>query len=163
MVKATKAQPDDDLVRGLHILTRVALVLAPICQEEGLTLSQYRHLFLIAEEPRRAGALAVAFEVSKPMVAQAIGALEPMGLVVRKPVPTDGRGVEIHITRRGRSLLARVERSLLATLYELAGEAAANRLLRDALAFQGRLDTSLQLHVEGRDDPLLRSRGVQEA
>src|SRR6266542_5188962 len=66
-----------EIRQGLHVLTRVALTLAPICQAEGLTLSQYRHLFLIAEEPRRAGALAVAFEVSRPMVAQSIGALEP--------------------------------------------------------------------------------------
>src|SRR5437762_3039448 len=84
-VAKPKGEQPADLLQGLHILTRVALTLGPICQQEGLTLSQYRHLFLIAEEPRRAGALAVAFEVSKPMVAQSIGALEPMGLVIRKP------------------------------------------------------------------------------
>ena len=156
MAKTREAQPDD-LVQGLHVLTRIALTFGPICLEEGLTVSQYRYLFLIAEEPLRAGALAAAFEVSKPMVAQSIGALEPMGLVIRKPVPGDRRGVEIHITRKGRALLARVERALLQLLHELAGVEAADRLLRDTLAFQGRLDKSLQLHAEGEIDPILHN------
>ena len=93
--------------RGLHILTRVALTLAPICESKNLTLSQYRHLFLIAEAPRRAGALAKAFEVSRPMVAMSIRALEDRGLVARRPVPDDGRGVEIHITASGSKILER--------------------------------------------------------
>ncbi len=142
-------QRSSDIRQGLHILTRVALTLAPICKAERLTLSQYRHLFLIAEEPRRAGALAEAFEVTRPMVAMSIRALESDGLVRRKPVPGDARGAEIHITRKGRALLARVERVLLGHLYELAGEDAAERLLHDALAFQAGLDEVLLRESEG--------------
>jgi DNA-binding MarR family transcriptional regulator len=126
--------------QGLHILTRVALTLAPICEAKNLTLSQYRHLFLIAEAPRRAAALADAFEVSRPMVAMSIRALEERGLVARKPVPEDGRGVEIHMTAAGRRLLREVERALMDHLYQLAGKDNVERLLEDATAFQAGLE-----------------------
>ena len=135
--------------QGLHILTRVSLTLAPICEAKNLTLSQYRHLFLVAEAPRRAGALAEAFEVSRPMVAMSIRALEDRGLVTRRPVPHDGRGVEIHITAKGRKVLRDVERALLDHLYQLAGRENVTRLLRDAIAFQSGLESLLARETKG--------------
>jgi DNA-binding MarR family transcriptional regulator len=147
-----EAQPEGAEGRreqGLHILTRVALTLAPICESQNLTLSQYRHLFLIAEAPRRAGALAVAFEVSRPMVAMSIRSLEERKLVRRVPVPEDGRGVEIHITPSGRKLLSDVEQALLDHLYNLAGKENVERLLRDAISFQKGLETLFARETKG--------------
>lgn len=138
------------LNQGLHVLTRVALTLAPVCKAEGLSLSQYRHLFLIAEEPVRASALAEAFEVSRPRIAMSIAALADLGLVRRKVPPDDRRGVTISITPQGRRTLRRVETALLRHLGSLAGPDAVDRLLEDALAFREQLDDRLRVESAGR-------------
>jgi DNA-binding MarR family transcriptional regulator len=139
-----------DRTQGLHVLTRVALTLEPVCKEQGLTLSQYRHLFLIAEEPIRASALADAFEVSRPLVAKSIRSLTEMGLVRRSKVRDDGRGVMLKVTTSGRATLRRVERVLLAHFDALAGADAVDRLLADALTFRDRLDEMLTKEAAGR-------------
>jgi DNA-binding MarR family transcriptional regulator len=138
-----------DRAQGLHVLTRVALTFEPICKEHGLTLMQYRHLFLIAEEPMRASELADAFEVTRPLVAKSIGALTELGLVKRSPVRDDGRGVLLTVTAKGRRTLQRIEQVLLDHLDTLAGPDAVDRLLNDAVTFRGQLDDMLRREAAG--------------
>ena len=130
-------------LEGLHVLARLAVRIAPLCQREDLTLSQYRHLFLIAQEPVRAAKLADALEVSRPMVAMSIRAMEERGLVQRERVPDDGRGVQIRITRTGRATLRRIERTLLDDLFRLAPKDVVEQVLEALLAFRPGIDAEL--------------------
>ena len=139
-----------DRAQGLHVLTRVALTFEPICKEHGLTLMQYRHLFLIAEEPMRASELAAAFEVTRPLIAKSIGELTELGLVKRSPVRDDGRGVLLTATAKGRRTIQRIEHVLLDHLDSIAGPDAVDRLLDDTLAFRTQLDDRFRQEAAGK-------------
>lgn len=77
-----------------------------LLQESGVTLTQYRMLIHIMDAPLRAGDLAEMFGTSRPALTAIIRGLERRGLVERKPVPHDGRGVTVHLTALGRDAIA---------------------------------------------------------
>lgn len=85
------------------VLGRVEQVLRPL----GLTFARYELLMLLAFSRR--GALPVSrasarLQVHPTSVSSAVDRLEAAGLAVRRPNPSDGRGVLVSITEAGRSL-----------------------------------------------------------
>ncbi|HZR50816.1 MAG TPA: MarR family transcriptional regulator [Streptosporangiaceae bacterium] len=85
---------------------------------------------LSRRSPLRLGELTATEQVTQSAVTQLVTRLERDGLVERRPDPSDGRGVRVHITEAGRAVTAarradRVAR-LTAILDQLtAGERAA--------------------------------------
>jgi len=91
----------ESLLDATRTLSRLASTVAALLQESGVTLNQYRILIHIMDAPLRAGDLAEMFGTSRPTLTAIIRGLERRGLVERKPVPDDGRGVTVHLTALG--------------------------------------------------------------
>ena len=81
----------------------------------GLTGAQLSILSVLAfAGPQTLGTLAAAEQVKPPTMSQAVGALETLGLVTRKPL--DRRSIEVSLTRKGRVLLEAGRKRRLARL-----------------------------------------------
>ena len=106
--------------------------------EETLTLSQYALLQGLSERGRaRVVELASAAGVTPPTATRILDALERRGIVERRRVPEDRRGVTITLTPGGRELLAAQhewlrarQESFYAALPAGERDVAANLLLR---------------------------------
>lgn len=73
-----------------------------------LTLAAYRILVQIdGDGDSRVTDLAAEFDVGKPTMSRQVSALEELGLVRRRPDPTDGRGALVSLSAAGRTLLQR--------------------------------------------------------
>jgi DNA-binding MarR family transcriptional regulator len=94
------------LLDATRTLSRLASTVGALLQESGVTLNQYRVLVHIMDAPLRAGDLADLFGTSRPTLTAIIRGLERRGLVERRPVPDDGRGVSVHLTVLGREAVA---------------------------------------------------------
>lgn len=119
----TTARPAPPALHTVRLLSRLASVTAAVCQEEGLTLSQYRMLVNISAAPMRAGDLAVRLGRSRATLTAIVRGLERRGLLERRRVAGDGRGVLIGLTRPGEELLASLDDALKAFLAQLLAEA----------------------------------------
>lgn len=99
----TPAGATDDAGRlrvAIHRLNRLLRQQAPT----GLTLTKLVHLATIEREgPITLGDLASAEQVAPPTVTKVVKELESMGLVERRPDPTDGRVVRVATTKAGRA------------------------------------------------------------
>lgn len=89
----------------------------------GLTHQEFKILKLLHSGPLAHGALCRELLVSSGVMTNRLDKLEQAGLLVRKPDPTDRRGVLLELTASGRERLdqyidlgARRERELLETL-----------------------------------------------
>jgi DNA-binding MarR family transcriptional regulator len=131
---------DKELTDGIRVLARLALVADRLCADVGVTLVQYRMLFVIAEQPQRAGLLADRLAVSRPTLTAAAHALVDRGLVTREPVVGDGRGVQLRLTAEGAAALRRVEDGLVEVLTCGAPAADVRAALRQLLPLRGSLD-----------------------
>jgi DNA-binding MarR family transcriptional regulator len=78
----------------------------------GVTTAQYSIMMTIAQLQGEVGvgvgALAKTLHVSSAFVASESGKLARLGLVTKRPNPSDGRGVLLRLTRAGRQRIARV-------------------------------------------------------
>ncbi len=95
----------ESLLDATRTLSRLASTVAALLQESGVTLNQYRMLIHIMDAPLRASELAEMFGTSRPTLTAIIRGLERRGLVERRPVPDDGRGVTVHLTPLGRKAI----------------------------------------------------------
>lgn len=77
-----------------------------------LTMPQYRVLSLVASSPERAARLAQRAAVSRPTLSAALDGLERRGLLRRRGVEDDRRGVRLEVTPDGRAALRRAESSM---------------------------------------------------
>ena len=105
---------DDDVRRGLRLLAKLARIADRACQATGISLPQYRLLSEITSGPDRPGALAARIGVTRPTLTALIHGLEEAGLLVRSPVPTDRRGIEVRATDAGLAAVRRAEAALAA-------------------------------------------------
>ena len=102
----------DDMRLGIRLLAKLARVAEQACQSTGISLPQYRLLAEIANGPRRASVLATRLAVSRPTLTSLVDGLEGSGYMVRVPVPTDRRGIEMRPTDKGLTAVARAEAAL---------------------------------------------------
>lgn len=109
----------------------------------GVTTSQVRALAVLgrAEGPMRMRDLADRLRIARRTATGIVDELEGRGLAVRRPDPTDGRGVEVAVTDAGRALLRDVAGRRGAAMAELTAGLSADEVatLRDLLA---RLDAA---------------------
>lgn len=74
------------------------------------SMAAYGLLFQLAEQPRRAGALAEAVHADPSTVSRQVAQLVDRGLVERQPDPADGRACVLVPTRAGLDMLAALRR-----------------------------------------------------
>lgn len=107
-------------------LTRISRDLEASCAGSGLSLAQYRVLLFVAQRPQRAAALAAHADVRRATLSAIVHGLVSAGLVERRPVAGDGRGVSLALTAAGRTQLAATEDRLGARLGELLDHAGVD-------------------------------------
>jgi DNA-binding MarR family transcriptional regulator len=69
-------------------------------------------LVCVAQRPQRASSLAAKADIQRSTLSAIVGGLCREGLLVRNPVESDGRGVELDLTGAGRSALRQVDATL---------------------------------------------------
>lgn len=103
-----RAGVDPKLVAAIDRLGQALRVqMGQVARANGLTSTQLQLLVRLRVDPperRRTGALAAELDVTLPTVSDSIATLERKGLVDRVPDPSDGRGVRIVLTERGRAV-----------------------------------------------------------
>jgi DNA-binding MarR family transcriptional regulator len=96
----------------LTIAVRMEAVRDHHAARMGITAAQYSIMMAIAQFQGRSGvavgALAKTLHVSSAFIASETGKLARLGLVTKKPNPSDGRSVLVSLTRVGRQRIARV-------------------------------------------------------
>jgi DNA-binding MarR family transcriptional regulator len=80
----------------------------------GMSFGRARTVRRLARKPMSMGELAAALGIDPPNATTVVGDLEAMGLVRRRPHPTDGRAKLVEATRKGKAL-ARRANEILAT------------------------------------------------
>jgi DNA-binding MarR family transcriptional regulator len=101
------------------LLARVDAIVKPY----GLTFARYEALVLLTFS--RAGALPLSkigqrLQVHPTSVTNIIDRLEKSGLVARRPNPDDGRGTLAEITEKGREVVEKATRDLMADEFGMA-------------------------------------------
>jgi DNA-binding MarR family transcriptional regulator len=148
-VTRPREAPAAPLIDGIRILVRLSRVVQSECEQTGLTLPQYRALLTVSHSSRRASELADFAAVSRPAVTALVNGLVNQGLLLRKPVPGDGRGVHLVATAKGRRAVKRAESRMAERLEEIVGEHA--RILELLPVLESGLDEDLVRDVIGRN------------
>jgi DNA-binding MarR family transcriptional regulator len=106
-----------ELAGVMEDFTRMAIRL-PAVQRLSFTTLSVLHT-LAGRGPQRLTALTASEQVTQSAVTQIVIKLERDGLVQRRPDPSDGRAVLVHITRRGAAIVDRRRAERIARLDEL--------------------------------------------
>jgi len=99
------------------------------CLEVGLSLPQYRLLLFVRKGPQRAAELAAQAAVRRPTLTALVDGLEKEGLLVRRAVEGDRRGIRLELTPKGAETVDRAERHLGALLERMIGEGNGEKVL----------------------------------
>ena len=96
---------------------RAALSIIDVFMERmsvyGLTVVDFSVLSLIAHNPGATSRqLCTALNILPPNFVSLVGSLDKRGWVARKPHPTDGRAIGLHLTRSGAALVRKAEQSV---------------------------------------------------
>jgi DNA-binding MarR family transcriptional regulator len=78
----------------------------------GLSFSRTRAVRRVADEPLSMGELAAALGIDRPNATVLVDDLERLGLVRRRPHPTDRRAKIVEATRKGKSIAKRADEIL---------------------------------------------------
>ena len=150
MVRAPHLKPKE-WIDGVRSLVRLSRVAQWECERTGITLPQYRALLNVSLGTRRASELADFAAVSRPAVTALVNGLVELGLLRRKAVPADGRGVHLVATAKGRRAVARAESAMVTRLTGILGDRPETRaMLRELSGLEGALDEDLVRDVLGR-------------
>jgi DNA-binding MarR family transcriptional regulator len=85
-----------------------------VAEAVGMSFGRARALRRVARRPMSMGELAAALEIDPPNASALVADLEALGLVRRRPHPTDGRAKLVEATRKGKQLARRAD-EILAT------------------------------------------------
>jgi DNA-binding MarR family transcriptional regulator len=80
----------------------------------GMSFGRARTVRRLAKQPMSMGELAAALGIDPPNATTVVSDLEALGLVTRRPHPTDGRAKIVEATRKGKALARRAD-AILAT------------------------------------------------
>lgn len=125
-----------ELRRGVRAAAWLHREFECVCQETGLSLSQYRLMMFLRHGPERAGELAAQIAIKRPTLTALVSGLERNGCIERHADESDGRGVRIELTEKGLETFELLERALTNSLRGLTegDEGAGVRSGLDALA-----------------------------
>jgi len=99
------------------------------CLEIGLSLPQYRLLLFVRRGPQRAAELAAQAAVRRPTLTALVDGLEKEGLLVRRAVEGDRRGIRLELTSKGSEMLERAETHLCDLLARMLKHGEQERVL----------------------------------
>jgi DNA-binding MarR family transcriptional regulator len=96
---------------------RAALSIIDVFMERmsvyGLSVVDFSVLSLIAHNPGATSRqLCTALNILPPNFVKLVGSLDKRDLIVRKPHPTDGRAIGLHLTKTGKTLVRQAEQSV---------------------------------------------------
>jgi DNA-binding MarR family transcriptional regulator len=114
----------------------------------GLSLSQYRVLWLLDAGPTISSALAERLAVRPPSVTAVVDGLVGRGLVERRHGEDDRRQVSHTLTDQGRLVLAAADEAVDGRLTEIAGCLPDQRLARRAVGDVGLWQQAMLAHRE---------------
>ncbi|WP_020388239.1 MarR family transcriptional regulator [Kribbella catacumbae] len=116
----------------------------PAVQRLSFTTLSVLHT-LATSGPKRLSELTASEQVTQPAITQIVTKLEREGLVERRPDPSDGRAVLVHITEQGAAIVRGRRAERVARLTELADRLtpAERTAIQDALPALTRL---VELH-----------------
>jgi DNA-binding MarR family transcriptional regulator len=80
----------------------------------GISFGRTRAIRRLARRPMSMGEFAAALGIDPPNATVVVADLESLGLVRRKPHPTDGRAKVVEVTRKGKEMARRAD-EILAT------------------------------------------------
>jgi DNA-binding MarR family transcriptional regulator len=80
----------------------------------GISFGRTRAIRRLARRPMSMGEFAAALGIDPPNATVVVADLESLGLVRRKPHPTDGRAKVVDVTRKGKEMARRAD-EILAT------------------------------------------------
>ena len=108
---------DDDARRAWHAMSELVLRndrKEDVAKEIGVSFARVRVLRRLIEEPLTLKALSARLNADPPYVTLMIDNLEDLGLVERKPHPSDRRAKLVELTAPGRAAAQRAEQLLSA-------------------------------------------------
>jgi len=121
------------------------------CRELEVSVAQYRVLLYLRHGPRRAGELAAQASITRPTLSNLVAALERKGLIERRSVDADRRGVRLELTEAGLTAIRQVEARFGDVLDEVSAGCDREALL-DALEELTRLlNDQLEQRVRPHD------------
>jgi DNA-binding MarR family transcriptional regulator len=85
-----------------------------VAEAVGMSFGRARALRRVARRPMSMGELAAALEIDPPNASALVADLEALGVVRRRPHPTDGRAKLVEATPKGKQLARRAD-EILAT------------------------------------------------
>ena len=103
---STEVEARDVIRAAADLVTLIEPSLLRLWKDTGLTLSQRRVLRQLREEPRSAGSVAEAINLSAPALTRHLTKLQEQGLIERHIDPADRRRVLIELTPSGRKVLS---------------------------------------------------------
>jgi DNA-binding MarR family transcriptional regulator len=83
-----------------------------VSEAVGLSFGRTRAVRHVAEQPLSMGDLAAALGIDRPNATVVVDELEALGLVRRRPHPTDRRAKMVEATRKGKSVARRANEIL---------------------------------------------------
>ena len=99
-----------------------------VSEAVGMSFSRARAIRYVARRPMSMGELAAALNIDPPNATVVVDELESLGLVKRRPHPTDRRAKIVEATRKGKSLARRAD-EILATPPPALAQQSADDLL----------------------------------
>jgi DNA-binding MarR family transcriptional regulator len=122
--QAKAATDSDALARDVWLLMS-DLVLdnqrrRKVAEAVGMSFGRARAVRRVARKPMAMGELATALGIDPPNVTVLVDELESLGLVARRPHPTDRRAKLVEATRKGKALARRADEILATPPPELA-------------------------------------------
>jgi DNA-binding MarR family transcriptional regulator len=134
-----------ELTAVIGAFTRMNIRL-PSIQRLSFTTLSVLHTLATAG-PRRLTELAASEQVSQPAITQIVTKLEQDGLVERRPDPSDGRAILVHVTAKGSAIVDGREAERIARLTDLTARLtpAERTAIATALPALARL---VELHQE---------------
>jgi DNA-binding MarR family transcriptional regulator len=148
-----------DLTSVLENFTRMSIRL-PAVQRLSFTTLSVLHT-LTRSGPKRLTELTASEQVTQSAITQIVTKLEGEGLVERRPDPSDGRAVLVHITPEGTAIVEGRRAERMAHLAELAGrltqaERAAIAAALPALARLVELNQQRTVDHDAQHEPASR-------
>ena len=135
-----------ELTWVMEQFTRMSIRL-PTVQRLSFTTLSVLHT-LAGRGPQRLTELATGEQVTQSAITQLVTKLEREGLVERRPDPTDGRAVLVHVTEGGTAIVEGRRAERRARLEDLAGQLSGEERAVVAAALPA-LARMVALHEQG--------------
>ena len=129
--------PRRDAERIYVFVQHLGRRLRDIDQAFGISPRRFSALAGLAfDGPTSIGELAAFERIARPSMTRLVQDMERDGLIQRRPDPTDGRGVRIRITARGRALVEEIRQRKIALVADFLAQLDPPTLSAVSVSFE---------------------------